>query len=238
MDYTIRRSARAHHVWLRLSSSGELVVVLPRGFSEKRVPELLLKHRVWLERAEKRVEARRRTLQKEVPANLPEVVHLRAVGQSWAVQYRPTGSKRVAAVARPQNVLLLSGSTAEREACRQALLRWLRRKAVAELEPWFRELARRGRFSVSRVVVRSQRTRWASCSRKGAVSLNLRLLFVTPELAEHVMLHELCHTVRMDHSRRFWEQLGKHDPEWQLHRRQLRAEWQRVPLWLDATPTP
>lgn len=233
MDYSVRRSVRARHVWLRMSPSGELVVVLPRGFSEKRVPELLLKHQAWLERAAKRLEARRRTPHDVAPASLPDAVHLPAVHESWTVEYRATTSERIVAVERPEGVLLVSGATTDRDACRQALLRWLHRKAVDELEPWFRDLARREGFSPGRVTVRSQRTRWASCSRKGAVSLNIRLLFTGLELAEHVMLHELCHTVRMDHSKHFWELLARHDPEWQSHRRQLRTAWRNVPAWLD-----
>jgi len=47
------------------------------------------------------------------------------------------------------------------------------------------------------------------------------------------MLHELCHTVRMDHSKHFWELLARHDPEWQSHRRQLPTAWRNVPAWLD-----
>jgi predicted metal-dependent hydrolase len=220
-----------------MSPAGELVVVLPRGFSEKHVPGLLQKHEAWVERAARRMETRRRTPQDEPCASLPDVVHLPAIDESWTVEYRSTGARRVMATERPGRVLVLSGGTSDIDACRRALQRWLHRKARAELEPWFRELAHRGGFSVGRVVVRSQRTRWASCSRKGAISLNVRLLFAARELAAHVMLHELCHTLRMDHSKRFWETLGRHDPEWQSHRRQLRAAWRQVPAWLEAKPT-
>jgi hypothetical protein len=48
------------------------------------------------------------------------------------------------------------------------------------------------------------------------------------------MLHELCHTSRMDHSDQFWSMLERHDPDWRQHRRQLRAAWHDVPLWLTS----
>jgi len=216
-----------------MSPSGELVVVLPRDYSERRVPELIERHRAWLERTASRFEARRTALASKTFAALPDVVTLAAVDQSWSVEYRPTSSRRVTATERLGQCLILSGDTANRDACRDALLRWLRRRAKAVLEPWLRELALDAGFTAGPVVVRSQRTRWASCSRQGAVSLNVRLLFITPELVRHVMLHELCHTVRMDHSKRFWELLEKHDPDWQSHRRQVRAAWHGVPPWLS-----
>ncbi len=233
MDYSIRRSTRARHVWLRLSASGELVVVLPQDYSERRVPELVERHRAWLERTASRLEAKRTALESKASAPLPDVVELSAVGESWMVEYRPTSSSRVTATEQPGQRLILSGDKASRDACRDALLRWLRGRAKAVLEPWLRELALETGFTAGPVVVRSQRTRWASCSRQGAVSLNVRLLFITPELVRHVMLHELCHTVRMDHSKQFWGLLEKHDPDWQSHRRLVRAAWRGVPPWLN-----
>lgn len=236
MDYTIRKSTRARHVWLRLSPSGELVVVLPRGYSERHVPALVERHRAWLERAASRLEAKRTTQESDASAALPDVIALAAVGQAWTVEYRSTPSRRVTATEHTGQRVIVSGDTANRDACRDALLRWLRRRAKTILEPWLRKLALDTGFTAGRVVVRSQRTRWASCSRQGAVSLNVRLLFIAPELVRHVMLHELCHTVRMDHSKRFWGLLEKHDADCQSHRRLVRAAWHEVPSWLNAGP--
>jgi hypothetical protein len=213
-----------------------LVVVLPQGYSERHVPELVERHRAWLERTASRLAASRTARESKSSTALPGAVALAAVGQSWSVEYRPTASRRVTATEYPEQRVILSGNTCDCDACRDALLRWLRRKAKTVLEPWLRELALHAEFTFGRVVVRSQRTRWASCSRQGAVSLNVRLLFIAPELVRHVMLHELCHTVRMDHSKRFWGLLEKHDPEWQSHRRQVRAAWHEVPSWLNVGP--
>ena len=55
MDYTIRRSTRARHVWLRVSPAGELVVVLPVGYDARRVPALLKEKRKWIERTRSRL---------------------------------------------------------------------------------------------------------------------------------------------------------------------------------------
>jgi predicted metal-dependent hydrolase len=60
------------------------------------------------------------------------------------------------------------------------------------------------------VSVRSQRTRWGSCSRNGNISLNLRLVLLPEDLADYVILHELVHTRIPNHGRGFWEELGRH----------------------------
>jgi predicted metal-dependent hydrolase len=63
--------------------------------------------------------------------------------------------------------------------------------------------------------------------------LNARLLFLRPEVVDYVLLHELCHTVEMNHSPRFWTLLGYHDPECRVHRKLLRSAGESVPTWLD-----
>lgn len=76
--------------------------------------------------------------------------------------------------------------------------------------------------SVNRVSVRDQRTRWGSCSAKGNVNFNYRLFFMDGELLDYVVVHELAHRTYMDHSVRFWQEVGRYDPDYRKHRRALR----------------
>lgn len=73
-----------------------------------------------------------------------------------------------------------------------------------------------------RVVVRAQRTRWGSASTRGTVSLNWRLVLTPPEVAEYVVVHELCHLVQMNHSPAFWALVEKHLPGYRGPRAWLR----------------
>jgi hypothetical protein len=68
-----------------------------------------------------------------------------------------------------------------------------------------------------------QKTRWASCSRHRTVSLNMKLLFLPPELVRYVFVHELCHTVHMNHSREFWRFLAVKEPRYKELDKQLRT---------------
>jgi predicted metal-dependent hydrolase len=231
VDYTIRKSPRARHVWLRFTDSGELVVVLPRRFDVRRVPGVVASNREWIERAARRMATRRAATPQADPVTLPECIRLVAIGREWTVRYRITESSSVRVVERPGAVLDVSGATRDAEACRMALVRWLYRVANVHLVMRVRDTAAAAGFTVGRIAVRCQRTRWASCSRGGTISLNVRMLFVAPELARHVMLHELCHTVRMDHSTEFWSLLKEHDADWSDHRRRLKAAWREVPAW-------
>jgi len=71
--------------------------------------------------------------------------------------------------------------------------------------------------------VRDQATRWASCSARGAISLNWRLVLILPELQDSIMLHELAHLTEMNHSSRFWALLDQYDPNRRAHEAALNA---------------
>ncbi len=71
------------------------------------------------------------------------------------------------------------------------------------------ELAKKHGFIYNRVSIRNQRTRWGSCSAKNNISLNIKLASLPQDLAYYVILHELVHTRIKNHSKTFWEALGR-----------------------------
>lgn len=236
MNYDVRRSRRARHVWLRFSASGELVVTVPWRFDLRILPDVVASRRTWIERTAARLALQRQRDTLMQAAVLPETVHLAATGQSFTVEYRETDSQRLTAVERPGGILLVRGAIRDDEACRAALMRWLKRNARRTLLPLLVDTAGSAGLAVGRGVVRSQRTRWASCSRTGTISLNVRLMFVPPALVRHTILHELCHTVHMNHAPAFWQLLERHDANWREHRRMLRAAWKETPARVARWP--
>lgn len=236
MDYDVRRSRRARHVWLRFSASGELVVTVPWRFDLRILPDVIASRQAWIERTAARLALQREHDSQTRAAALPHTVHLAATGQSFTVQYRETDSLRLTAVERPGGILLVRGAISDGESCRAALMRWLKRSARRTLLPLLVDTAGNAGLVVGRGIVRSQRTRWASCSRTGTISLNVRLMFVSPVLVRHTILHELCHTVHMDHSPAFWQLLERHDAGWREHRRMLRTAWSETPAWVARVP--
>lgn len=74
------------------------------------------------------------------------------------------------------------------------------------------ELAAQNGFPVKKITVRGQKSRWGSCSRRGSVSLNFRLMQLRKEMIDYVIMHELCHLRHMNHSKDFWNEVGKYIP--------------------------
>src|SRR5882757_4940030 len=88
------------------------------------------------------------------------------------------------------------------------------------------------KYSVSRVSIRCQRTRWGSCSTRGTVSLNCSLVFLRPDVVRYLFIHELAHTKHMNHSASFWRLVEKLEPDYRRLDRELWAGWRTVPAWV------
>lgn len=83
-------------------------------------------------------------------------------------------------------------------------------------------------FKFKSVAVRNQKTRWGSCSRRGSLNFNWRLLYLTPAVRDYVIVHELCHLKEFNHSKRFWKLVALTTAE---HKR-LREELKNGPMVL------
>ena len=78
------------------------------------------------------------------------------------------------------------------------------------------------------ITVRDQKTRWGSCSSRGTLSFNYRLIFAPPRILDYVVVHELCHLTHMNHSKDFWNMVAYVMPEYKVHRRWLKEHGQEL----------
>lgn len=228
--YTLRVSARAKRLQLRVTAWGEVEVVVPRHVSLARVVPFVREHRSWL----KRTLGKMRALQATVPdATLPQRVTLAALGEEWRVEYLRGARARVSpAVEGDSRVLRIAA--ADEGAAHQALRHWLRDYARRHLLPWLETVSAECRLSFARASVRAQRTRWGSCSARGHISLNWQMIFLPPPLVRYLCVHELCHTVHLNHSRRYWALVRRHAPDYPAHEQALRSAARQIPYWVNA----
>ena len=99
---------------------------------------------------------------------------------------------------------------------------WRENEARRHILRRVRELSEKTGLEVERVSFRKQKTRWGSCSSEKNLSLNLRLIEHAPEVIDYVIIHELAHTVEMNHSQLFWDIVAKHCPDYRVLDRALK----------------
>jgi len=224
MDYVVRVSPRARRVILRVTRAEGLVVVVPPGFNKKNIPGIVEARRAWIDRAVQRIG-------KPEALAAPHVVDLPALGESWTVFYVPSEKNEVRLTPNCHGTLRIEGQVESTETVVDVLKQWLTVKAKAHLFPWLQAVSAETRLPYGRAGVRSQSTRWASCSKDGNISLNRSLLFLPPELVRHVFIHELCHTKHMDHSPKFWKTFEKLEPDCRKLEAQVKRAEKHVPIW-------
>jgi predicted metal-dependent hydrolase len=100
-------------------------------------------------------------------------------------------------------------ASASRRDLRPAIERHLRSLAAVELPPKVLQYARQYALLVQRVCVRNQKSRWGSCSRRGTISLNWRLIQTPSFVSDYIVLHELMHLREMNHSPKFWREVER-----------------------------
>lgn len=86
----------------------------------------------------------------------------------------------------------------------------------------------------ARITIRDQKTRWGSCSSRGNLNFNWRLVMAPPPIIDYVVIHELAHLIELSHSPRFWETVERYCPDHREHRRWLREHGPRLALLLTS----
>lgn len=233
-DYCIRESRRARHVSIKVHLNGNIEVVIPPGFDPAQVPDILQKRRAWLWHTMAQIERKTANLAQSHFEAKPSQMDLRSCHQTWEILYQASRSQRMALTQPSPLTLLVRGDVENAVACTDLLRQWLTRKARAEFAPWLRELSFEIGLPFNKVSIRGQKTRWASCSTHKDISLNYKLLFLPPELVHYVFVHELCHTIHMDHSKAFWRLVAEKQANYQLHRDHIRDGWRYVPRWVES----
>lgn len=164
--------------------------------------------------------------------------------REWVVRQLARRAARAPARWAPGRVVLLDGeghalvesagvvtlagqpvaSSRDSDAIRDGVLHVLRERARQTLPVELLALAARHGVTVSRVSIRNQSSRWGSCARSGAISLNWRLVQTPPFVREYVLVHELMHRRQMNHSPRFWRLVAEACPRYVEARRWLRVD--------------
>ncbi len=191
------RNRRARRYVLRLRSDGTARVAIPRGGSVEEARRFAERNVPWLER-----QLLRQSAEAKLPRKWIVGSEILFRGDLVRLQLDPGG----------QNILVGSESVpaaGHLSDFRPAIERHLRQLAAHELPKRTLELAAQHQLAVKRVSVRNQRSRWGSCSRRGTLSLNWRLIQTPAFVRDYIIWHELAHLKEMNHSEHFWKEVER-----------------------------
>lgn len=214
---TIRRSARATQVRLRIAPDGTLRASLPLY-----APTFLVKRLI----ASSRNELRDMLSQAQPTTSYTDGMR---IGKSHTLIVRPTtGALQINR--RGQQIIVnlpAKGSLDDSDvvrAVRDAVIAALRIEAKSYLPKRLSYLANKLGYTYNKVRFSHASGRWGSCTSEGTISLNIALMKLPFEQIDYVIVHELAHTKQLNHSPEFWALVAEGDPEYKDHRRALKQE--------------
>jgi len=227
--YQVRMSERSRHVYIKVTPEDGLLVILPTKRRHPKIEQILNEKRAWIEKHLAKLSEERLSKQ---DVSLPSQLNLLAVNEIWPIETLP-GQTKLRLISQAHQSLILMGQVEDLSRCKHVLQAWLKDHAKRHLIPMFSTISQEIGLPFSKVSIRAQKTRWGSCSSAGSVTLNYKLLFLPPEIARHIMIHELCHTVHMNHSKRFWSLVARFDPNWKINSRESRQANKYMPNILE-----
>ena len=215
-NYKISPSKRAKYIRIKLSNTGELSVTLPHRSSVKQAHNFIQSKSAWIEKHLAKIPPQK---SKSIPTKLD----LKLLGECWAVHIEAnTDDSPRLTVDKHSKMLYFSGVLEQVALFDRLLAQWLKKKAKDIFISMMEELAEVHGFHYNRLSIRSQKTRWGSCSSSKNINLNCKLLFMSEKVVKYVMIHELSHTIQMNHSKKFWNVVEDCDPDFQAHRKELK----------------
>lgn len=208
-----RRNSRS--LKLTVPGAGIVHVTIPYWASYKSGLRFILSKREWI-------------LAQRPPFN-ETLTHGQKIGKSHQIVFRPQAAPGIKTSVRKEEIVISYCSsyavtdTSVQIAAQNACWRALRKQAGALFEDRLRQLADMHGFEFRSLRIKRMKSRWGSCDQRANIVLNLFLVQLPWELIDYVMLHELSHTVALNHGPVFWQRFEKVLPDARKRRKAMRA---------------
>ncbi len=213
-DITIRRNSLSKGMKLSIAPNGLLRISMP-----KYAPLFMAKRFIAASRSAIRELYAADTKQSYFNGMQVGKSHSLSIVESSRLAVKRDGQRIIVMLPKHHNV----DESSVRTEIHEAILSALRREAKSYLPKRLAFLAQKHGFSYSQVRFSHASSRWGSCSTSGTISLNIALMTLSYEIIDYVLLHELAHTVEMNHSSHFWEIVRSIEPNFKAYRRELRS---------------
>lgn len=204
---SVRTSRRARQMRLVASIRG-VEAVVPEGVSEQRLHEFVQSKRDWIARM-----AQHYSKMKERSGHEDGTIYY--LGSKY--HYRIVKDRLQSAIIS-DSLKTITFHVADKRSYKKEIEQWYKDQTARMISERLSQISARTGLSYNKVSIKKQSSRWASCSRKRNLNFNLLLAAAPVDVIDYVIVHELAHTVELNHSRRFWQVVQDADPAYKEHR--------------------
>jgi len=207
IPYQARFSKKAKYLQIRITSRNQLELVIPKRYSLHQGEKFLLGKLDWIKKYRKKL--------------LPVKDEFLLFGRPIRVVHTYDFFLNKHKVRLKDDILFVESPAGSKVSTSGIFNMYLKKTARFYLHQRVLKLADTYGFEVRKIGIRGQYTRWGSCSSKGNLSFNFKLLQFREEVIDYVITHELCHLKEMNHSKKFWMLVGKFCPDYKKLREEL-----------------
>lgn len=221
--YTLLKTKRKT-IGIIIDRNGEVRVHAPFHASKKQIYEVVRKKADWIERKVNEIKARNSKLICRQFVGGEKILYL---GKEYILQIveKDSGRSDVIIHEGTVTVYISPGLSDEsrKETIKEALIKWYEQHFSEIVKERLKNYSLQLEAAPCKVVIKNQKTMWGSCSQKGNINLNWRLVMAPVEIIDYVIVHELCHLKVMNHSKDFWNLVASVLPNCEKSRKWLKA---------------
>lgn len=236
VQYTLSRSKRKT-VGIKLNEKGEVSVSAPLGLSGKQVREIIIKKIPWI--VKKQEELKRKYNESGEQKKFIDGEAFLYLGKEHTLKIEKGSAPENVALCGNDIVVSMDGDiTKNHNVTEEERIETMKRILRTFYINQFLEVIK-GRIDnyaheigvfPRKVTIREQKTRWGSCSSKGNISLNWRLIMAPLKVIDYVIVHELCHMKEMNHSKNFWNIVSGVCPDFKESQKWLKDNGHRMKI--------
>ncbi len=214
MDYQIKRSSRSLSLRISINAKAEVIVSAPKFMPEFMIRKFVENQKTWIESNLAKVKKNHAIIKTD---------ELYIFDKKYQVIINDQADK-MGIFVRGEKIFVNNLSKKTPAKIAQQIEEFLKKTASKYIATRTQILAKQMNISYQRISLRQQSSRWGSCSSHGNLNFNWRLVHYPPAIIDYVIIHELAHRQEMNHSKKFWAIVKKHDSEYLIHKGQLRKK--------------
>jgi predicted metal-dependent hydrolase len=215
VPYTLKRSLRARLLWLKFTEDGSLIITVPKQYNLDLLESFIKSKSKWILKCINKIEQNKKNLAKH-----DYIKTVQYLGKTLNILKRSNNENKIEINLDNDNLIVNLDPEIHLKYSSDVEL-WLKIQAQKVIGIKTREFSLKMGLNYNRISIRSQKSRWGSCSHKKNLNFNWRLIMLPEPVLDYVVIHELCHLQEMNHSKKFWGLVGYYCPEWKKYRKWL-----------------
>jgi predicted metal-dependent hydrolase len=200
---------------IKISDKGEIIVSSPLHITNAKIHELLKTKEKWIVSKLDELEIVRRESHKVTDG-------IKYLGKVYPLSIANNEKGKLELIFDNEKFYIRTSEIKE-ELLRQAIISWYISRCREVFQHRIKYYSETLKVYPKRIAIKDQKTRWGSCSSRGNINLNYRIIMAPLKVIDYLIVHELCHLVHMNHSKEFWNLVGETLPNYEEYRRWLKV---------------